>query len=181
MDNSAAEMLIIFSQSLPNIQTFVFLVFGAIGVGLVGNGISTYFLEGGARGRAGQTSVFTLLMKVFFGSFCLSLPWITDTVAGSFFSEPDSLFVDSGVSADSDISAAVLMTLVNLMAIIGYITVGRGLLELANGPVNKQPGWVGKGITFIVVGAILTNFYVFANYVANSFGMGALGTEYFRF
>lgn len=181
MGNSAAEMLINFSQSLPGIQTFIVVIFAAIGVVLVGSAIVTYYQEGSSMSSMRRAGFFAVAMKVLFGSLCLSLPWLLDTVAGTFFTETDTLYVESGVPLDADIKIAVLMTIVNLMAVIGFIAGGRGLLTLASGPVNQQPGWVASGITLIGVGAILTNFYIAADYIARTFGMGALGTEYFKF
>lgn len=180
-DTSAASMLINFSQSLPGIQTLVILVFGLIGVVLVGSGIVEYYAGGSRFGSASKSSQFSMFTKVFFGSMLLSLFWVMDTVAASFFMETDTLIVDSGVPHDADIRRAVLATTVNLLAVIGYIAGGNGLLTWANGPANQSIGWQGKGAVLVFAGAILTNFVLAVDYIARTFGMSSLGTDYFTF
>lgn len=180
-DTSAASMLINFSQSLPGIQVFIFWVFGGIGLALVGSGIVEYYQGGSSFSSSSKSRQLSMAMRVLCGSLCLSLPWVMDTVAGSFFMETDTLIVDSGVAPDADIRRAVLMSIANLLAVIGYIAGGNGLLTWANGPANQSIGWQGKGAVLVISGAILTNMYIAVDYAARTFGMSALGTEYFRF
>lgn len=180
-NNSGISMLIYLSQSLPSIQTLIFLVFGIIGIIISGSAVVSYFQGGRGFSSAGGNKQLSLLMKMFAGSMCLSLPWVMDTTAGTFFSETDTLIVQAGVPFNTALQQAALMTIVNLLAIFGYIAGGNGLLTLANGPTNQQPGWVGKGIVLIISGALLTNIWLTVDYTARTFGMSALGTEYFRF
>lgn len=180
-DNSAISMLIHLSQSLPSAQTLVLAVFAVIGLIISGSAIISFYQEGRSFASQGANKQLSLLMRMFVGSMLFSLWWLLDTTAGSFFAETDTLLVEDGVPMNADIQQAALMTIVNLLAIFGYIAGGNGLLTWANGPTNQQPGWVGKGLTLILSGAILTNMWIAVDYTARTFGMSALGTEYFRF
>ncbi len=181
VENSAISMLINFSQSLPGIQKLIFFVFGAIGFVIAGSAVTQYYRNGSSFNRGGPSQALSLVMRLLCGSMCLSLPWLLDTVAGSFFTQTDTLIVESGVDGDADIQRAILMTISNLLAVIGYIAGGNGLLTWANGPTNQSQGWVGRGSVLIISGAVLTNMYIAVDYFARTFGMSALGTEYFKF
>lgn len=180
-DNSAISMLIHLSQSLPSAQSLVLAIFALIGLIICISAVVSFYQEGRSFSSQGANKQVSLLMRMFVGSMMFSLPWLLDTTAGSIFAETDTLLVEAGVPMNADIQQAALMTIVNLLAIFGCIAGGNGLLTWASGPTNQQPGWVGKGLTLIIAGAILTNLWIAVDYTARTFGMSAMGTEYFRF
>jgi len=175
--NNAVEMMVNLSQAFPEAQQFIFIVFYVIGIALVAMGLGRIIKDK----RQGNSNVTSFAMIVS-GSLLLALPGTMGAITQSFFGNTDPRQILSAVSAGPDPTIVIINTVIAILTLLGWIAGGKGIVLLSQaGNSYRHSGAVGRGITHIIGGAIMTNIVFFAHVLGTQLGIDPLVSSILRF
>ncbi|MFK5949487.1 MAG: hypothetical protein QM500_12045 [Methylococcales bacterium] len=178
MDQSAVDMFLAIGSNLSGIMQGVTIILAIAGIYSVGHGLTQQM----RHGRAGQAVLPSTIAWVLAGSFMLSLDALIKTFSYTLYATNitpmNALSYVTPTGSNTDIAMGVILWII---AVIGYIAVGRGLFIWRSGPDSGQQGWFAKGLVFIIGGVISTNMITFIDILATTVGHEPYGTNYLSY
>ena len=119
------------AQSLPSLQSFVFIICGVIGIIVVIVSLANHVNEG----RRGQSQTTKTIVGVLIGSLLLSLPTVMEIWSTTLFGiEGDPKIVESAALTETNTVRRTLHAITLYINLIGWIAGARGLWEFKTGP-----------------------------------------------
>lgn len=167
---SVAQMLMNFSETIPNFMSLVTAIAYVLGMWLVFKGIMG--LKQYGEQRTMMSSSHNLkgpLVSMTIGAFLLYLPSSVTTGFNTFWTEPNPY---GYVNTAADQYSIIVRDCYMVVQLIGTIAFIRGLLTLNQlGHQSAQPNTFSKGITYIISGVFCINLYDFLNAVRGTLGI----------
>jgi len=163
------DSMLVLSESLPGVQKLVLLVLYLIGFGMVGVGLAQMATAGDNRGHYshGAGLGFTLILT---GSLLTALLGTARMLMATFYNggnvSPEVVL--ASVSGANGTNAWVKV-IFNILIILGWISLGRGLLILGIAGSRRDKG-LASGLVHVITGALLTNPVAFAQMAGVTLG-----------
>jgi len=178
MGQEVVDLFLSLGSNLPGVMQAITIILAVAGIYAVGHGLSQQM----KNSRAGQPVLPSTIAWVLAGSLMLSMDALIKTFSFTLYATNvtpmNALSYTSPTGSETDIAMSVILWII---AVIGYIAVGRGLFIWRGGPDSGQQGWFAKGLVFIIGGVICTNMIVFVDIIAATIGHEPYGTNYLSY
>jgi len=133
----------------------------------------------GPRGPTGMGTIATFLLAGALFSIAPMIGMFTETMFGDRTSRTIVQFmaIDSGAAGYANANN-VLTSVLAFLAIVGILSVVRGMFVLRGLAEGQQQATMMGGLSHIIAGAVLVNFGGFANIIQNTLGIGNFGIQF---
>jgi hypothetical protein len=138
---------------------------------VLGFGLFLKGIFGLASGERGRKSAGNLIMTMAAGILLLNTPLLLDGLAATIFGSvsPSSL----SYAAPEHPARVYVQFAVHLIAVLGLVGVGRGIIILKDGA--SRPGELGRALAHVIGGSLCVNLVTTLRFLGNSFGGGMRG------
>jgi magnesium-transporting ATPase (P-type) len=167
------------ASSIPPILNLLSLVFGMIGLVIIGSCLVTRAQSGRAMQPPPKGNLTGIFVGAFFFSMQQLMIWISNSWLGTYVG--GDIVQPFNPLSGADKFAQISQVVVAYLMLLGWIQAGRGLFSFYEGPRWNKEGYVKKGLGLLIMGSACINFYIFVDMLLATFGGPALGTEYFKF
>ncbi|MHC8441411.1 MAG: hypothetical protein ACYYK0_04365 [Candidatus Eutrophobiaceae bacterium] len=160
------DMLRNLSEAFPALQNLIFVSAWVFGLFLVGRGLMELLI----RHRQGRRILSSVACMIA-GSLLLSIAETMEVLTASLFVDEDPRRIFSVVPHSDLPSRALMHTVLDFLALLGWIAGVRGLWWIANAGDHRAQNQVAKGISHLFGGVLLINLTPFAQAIGVQLGI----------